>query len=168
MIVVILGFVYCILHVCGGDPIRLSCLGCIGRYSPRVWRWSHGIDSWLNEAWVFSTCVEVILLTTPSLTLKSGILHVCGGDPVKHFAIHITKTYSPRVWRWSFTVEIFILHPSVFSTCVEVIPKAVKFNNAGNGYSPRVWRWSQFSATGTSSNCVFSTCVEVILPLLWY
>ena len=51
---------------------------------------------------VFSTCVEVILLILKVFTCKSGILHVCGGDPDEQ--------------------DYDALHNEVFSTCVEVIP----------------------------------------------
>ena len=61
VIVVISGFVYCILHVCGGDP----CL----------------IPELRKYLIVFSTYVEVILIQMLSVGFMHSILHVCGGDP---------------------------------------------------------------------------------------
>ena len=34
---------FCILHVCGGDPVICSSNKSTIRYSPRVWRWSSSI-----------------------------------------------------------------------------------------------------------------------------
>jgi len=72
---------------------------------------------------------------------------------------------------------------TVFSTCVEVIPKLVRFFegvpsilhvcggdpnfpaifSCFRAYSPRVWRWSSWSSKRFTTCSVFSTCVEVIL-----
>ena len=51
----------CILHVCGGDPVR-NCELLIGLF-------------------VFSTYVEVILDSARKKVPLWRILHVCGGDP---------------------------------------------------------------------------------------
>ena len=79
MIVVILGFVYCILHVCGGDPIQQLPL--------------------VETVAVFSTCVEVILNVFCHFLLSFRILHVCGGDPNVDNTSYTHDEYSPRVWR---------------------------------------------------------------------
>ena len=49
------------LHVCGDDPHTLGKFGCLGWWSPRMWRWS---------------------LTEETYDLDVGSdLHVCGDDP---------------------------------------------------------------------------------------
>ena len=79
MIVVILGFVYCILHVCGGDPVI------------------NFMD--FARKMVFSTCVEVILIFRQYSRVSERILHVCGGDP-NDIPDQLRKyKYSPRMWR---------------------------------------------------------------------
>ena len=73
--------VWCILHVCGGDPHTRLSMSSVCQYSPRMWRWSWSKIYQSARASVFSTYVEVIHnLTT---TFISG------------------KRYSPRMWRWS-------------------------------------------------------------------
>ena len=52
----------CILHVCGGDPIKQTFI-------------------FTNHV-VFSTYVEVILQSFYLVMIKTGILHTCGGDPL--------------------------------------------------------------------------------------
>ena len=79
MIVVISGFVYYILHVCGGDPS--TCFKLAER----------GI--------VFSTYVEVIPVCGVPVLSGAGILHVCGGDPSYGFRKSSQRWYSPRMWR---------------------------------------------------------------------
>ena len=54
---------YSILHVCGGDPAERISISTTNRYSPRMWRWSHLLRSAVSVYLVFSTYVEVILLT---------------------------------------------------------------------------------------------------------
>ena len=90
-------------------------------YSPRVWRWSHDWNRKEREHQVFSTCVEVILMTYQTSLENISILHVCGGDPNIIKLANYWLFYSPRVWRWSPSQNIVKqLHP-VFSTYVEVI-----------------------------------------------
>ena len=96
--------------------------------------------------------------------------------------IGICLLYSPRVWRWSSYSTVIFAIAGVFSTCVEVIPKAgeflvfpfrilhvcggdpkhISFFNRLTMYSPRVWRWSFSSDHLAKISKVFSTCVEVI------
>ena len=71
-----------ILHVCGGDPILNQKQGSIDVYSPRVWRWSYLFIGLISIFYVFSTCVEVILISAARTNVKVSILHVCGGDPI--------------------------------------------------------------------------------------
>ena len=48
---------------------------------------------------VFSTYVEVILNKFNFISYKSGILHVCGGDPIMNLFLEVELLYSPRMWR---------------------------------------------------------------------
>ena len=187
VIVVISGFVYCILHVCGGDPIFPDFFLTIFGYSPRMWRWSSVTSSWRKCYQVFSTYVEVILTVVPRSVF--------------------CLSYSPRMWRWSYMakslaigdqvfstyVEVIlptfsrksliscILHvcggdptnhgtrkgaDTVFSTYVEVILTKLDLTSIKGQYSPRMWRWSRHFFRAIIFISVFSTYVEVILLLL--
>ena len=48
---------------------------------------------------VFSTYVEVIPTNVPVNGAENGILHVCGGDPMRNIMANIYSRYSPRMWR---------------------------------------------------------------------
>ena len=48
---------------------------------------------------VFSTYVEVILLTGFKKFFSTSILHVCGGDPAIGALSGASFAYSPRMWR---------------------------------------------------------------------
>ena len=48
---------------------------------------------------VFSTCVEVIPVDFDPGGIYESILHVCGGDPIRHDKLMEEIVYSPRVWR---------------------------------------------------------------------
>ena len=153
----------CILHVCGGDPRYSWQLKPERQYSPRMWRWSLSCCRPPCYAKVFSTYVEVILLSWKSYTVAQGILHVCGGDPGVGVMSHLHFKYSPRMWRWSCKACQSAISWIVFSTYVEVIPKkdnhgywdesilhvcggdpsANSGQIANTEYSPRMWRWSQ-------------------------
>ena len=154
-----------ILHVCGGDPCKISHNILISVYSPRVWRWSFHFACWLHNWKVFSTCVEVILGFTGRDAMKFSILHVCGGDPLPLLVSTIYLLYSPRVWRWSPAAGTGGILITVFSTCVEVIPLPVRGVSLRNsilhvcGGDPVKTVWLRYEPR------VFSTCVEVILPL---
>ena len=148
-----------------------------------MWRWSYFSRLKSNVFSVFSTCVEVILISGTETADFSSILHVCGGDPKWKPSGSFTILYSPRVWRWSYGFAEPDIKTIVFSTCVEVIPSlstssinswsilhvcggdptfCLKINTFLK-YSPRVWRWSRWWNSYWISSCVFSTCVEVIL-----
>ena len=156
--------IYCILHVCGGDPKILLIANLSFQYSPRMWRWS----PWCGFFNPYT----------------NSILHVCGGDPTKqqlwHHYLKVFSTYvevihvrhdlefqllrySPRMWRWSLGFREAMRVLKVFSTYVEVIlilplklliqisilhvcggdPARAEFYTNFNKYSPRMWRWSQ-------------------------
>ena len=115
----------------------------------------------------------------------AGILHVCGGDPIRSFRQRKSNAYSPRMWRWSSTALLTLAHHEVFSTYVEVILTGVSLLDtiksilhvcggdpyqstsmaAYHKYSPRMWRWSRYQYYQVQHLEVFSTYVEVILFL---
>ena len=151
-----------ILHVCGGDPNTRCNKTIRSLYSPRMWRWSY--FSWNSPHCfrVFSTYVEVILLSFLWSVQHVGILHVCGGDPDFVMTFNDNSEYSPRMWRWSSVALLSFKLSKVFSTYVEVIPWLTKqlrlspsilhvcggdphylcARGARYKYSPRMWRWS--------------------------
>ena len=147
-----------------------------------MWRWSYKIIKPSKEQAVFSTYVEVI----PSLFLMDytiqSILHVCGGDPMFNGQGNNAIQYSPRMWRWSYILNLLLNITSVFSTYVEVILSIIEYPSINsrilhvcggdpnwvfshaerNKYSPRMWRWSSFDTIILQRIRVFSTYVEVI------
>ena len=100
------GFVYCILHVCGGDPHLALTRYWVAQYSPRMWRWSHRSHKINLGFIVFSTYVEVIPIPSRISFRCLCILYVCGGDPME--------------WRKLSQGTV------VFSTYVEVILKPIE------------------------------------------
>ena len=132
---------------------------------------------------VFSTYVEVILVETVFMKSTNCFLHVCGGDPNLKECLFDDLTFSPRMWRWSYTFQTLTFQNLVFSTYVEVIPKLLKRSCTISGFlhvcggdpelifnsfdhrefSPRMWRWSRYNSFLQQAHPVFSTYVEVIL-----
>ena len=151
-----------ILHVCGDDP-KLCChLSNKNKYSPRMSRWSSLVLLWCFVYEVFSTYVEMILISITMVFRPWSILHVCGDDPKSCANIPCQKLYSPRMWRWSYIHASKYMQDMVFSTYVEMILILTRwlvvntcilhvcgddpnfyfaFNNP-KLYSPRMWRWS--------------------------
>ena len=147
-----------------------------------MWRWSPVVPQVLTQFIVFSTYVEVIPTSTPSIEAASSILHVCGGDPKPIVDFDPTLSYSPRMWRWSQKMAMYKRHPTVFSTYVEVILSLLLYTTTYMGilhvcggdpfkiifiskwieYSPRMWRWSKGISVFEDQYGVFSTYVEVI------
>ena len=72
---------WCILHVCGGDPWSSVTAYPLWVYSPRMWRWSYLFVHLRLKVQVFSTYVEVIPWCKLHTSMNQSILHVCGGDP---------------------------------------------------------------------------------------
>ena len=91
----------CVLHVCGGDPLRSDLLTVHQLCSPRMWSWSCFFWHSSRFRQVFSTYVEVILSGRVWTAIMVCVLHVCGGDPC-----------------WATSVGEIL---TVFSTYVEVI-----------------------------------------------
>ena len=112
---------FCILHVCGGDPVIGQFGGSKSAYSPRMWRWSLERQALNSSSLVFSTYVEVIPLMMKAIKMQSGILHTCGGDPIPLYGVWNTMKYSPRMWRWSQSSLWYNKHRYVFSTHVESV-----------------------------------------------
>ena len=134
--------VFGILHVCGGDPVPVGFKTLIASYSPRMWRWSSKLIRNCLIFFVFSTYVEVILISGTETADFSSILHVCGGDPVQGVREVNIVEYSPRMWRWSQLRLPPHYRYQVFSTYVEVILCRWWWCQMVWTYSPRMWRWS--------------------------
>ena len=110
-----------ILHVCGGDPLSELEDSKWKRYSPRMWRWSLKFALLWRLDDVFSTYVEVIPSNQCWRKNWLRILHVCGGDPGWPKQKINRNRYSPRMWRWSWSLQWSETVSIVFSTYVEVI-----------------------------------------------
>ena len=166
------------------DCIFLKC--CYHRillvYSPRMWRWSSSTFPTCTINSVFSTYVEMIPKKPDFGEPDKSILHVCGDDPKTVEGSSVNKSYSPRMWRWSYLAGAQKVATKVFSTYVEMIPTKCwlnmnshcilhvcgddplqlrKFADA-TVYSPRMWRWSCTSHLWPLTKLVFSTYVEMI------
>ena len=103
---VIMALYWSLLKVIKNDIISIErCWYIVDHlvYSPRMWRSSCISLSipWVHK--VFSTYVEIIPKYLAKFELVSCILHVCGGHPSLGTIFWRSKSYSPRVWRWSFT-----------------------------------------------------------------
>ena len=152
-----------------------------------MWRWSFTAQLQLNDERVFSTYVEVILIDGSAGSATYGVLHVCGGDPLKMLQRWSVLQCSPRMWRWSQLCRLIRCISSVFSTYVEVIlkkhvdivaisrvlhvcggdPEWTLYSLNKFECSPRMWRWSPTIPDGAIAIIVFSTYVEVILNFVW-
>ena len=155
----------------------------VSQFSPRMWRWSWYCRYTAPPQTVFSTYVEVILSIKTDFPRRVSFLHVCGGDPVKGNPERHAKRFSPRMWRWSSSVESRSPWNDVFSTYVEVIlfskngvliwycflhvcggdPEWKALDYSRVRFSPRMWRWSSSNKHSFKLFSVFSTYVEVIL-----
>ena len=109
------------LHVCGGDPGRIRGMTDELEFSPRMWRWSLHYHHHNFQNQIFSTYVEVILPCAGLSAEKYYFLHVCGGDPNHCCVAILTIAFSPRMWRWSYTIHAINVTDKIFSTYVEVI-----------------------------------------------
>ena len=152
-----------ILHVCGGDPNVVGHIHTAISYSPRMWRWSR--QSQTNQTFdrVFSTYVEVILLSRKIFYLKQCILHVCGGDPRGDACQLSWWVYSPRMWRWSSWKLSNLLTKIVFSTYVEVILSCKLTTSYLCGILHVCGGDPNIHAIAYEEMMVFSTYVEVLL-----
>ena len=86
-----------------------------------MWRWS-----WLDHFskrndFVFSTYVEMIPIFTQLPAGSVSVLHVCGDDPKASRLLTVASGCSPRMWRWSYDYDPYLLEVEVFSTYVEMI-----------------------------------------------
>ena len=148
-----------------------------------MWRWSCNASFRRRTLLVFSTYVEMILLSKLVSVLRLSILHVCGDDPTTDTTTVDSYKYSPRMWRWSLHKNNNSQRWKVFSTYVEMIPPhhELSLNQLGilhvcgddpvyvnknalkTRYSPRMWRWSSYLSSRYLLLGVFSTYVEMIL-----
>ena len=128
-----------------------------------MWRWSLCFYTRKGLIQVFSTYVEVILMSRVKESQISSFLHVCGGDPRCVFTKQRRTRFSPRMWRWSWILFSWIFCTVVFSTYVEVIERLSPTQGISWSFSPRMWRWSWNFLCQLWHKRVFSTYVEVIL-----
>ena len=170
-----------LLHVRGGVSQFAPIPGLLDESSPRPWR------CFLDEAKlylrvdVFSTSVEVFLMTEYVNHNDESLLHVRGGVSIQAALVGILRQSSPRPWRcfWSATSSDHLA--AVFSTSVEVFPRklgltvaVVRLLHVRGGVSildtdkvslsrssPRPWRCFIISPVFTRVFQVFSTSVEV-------
>ena len=132
----------CVLHVCGGDPLRSDLLTVHQLCSPRMWSWSCFFWHSSRFRQVFSTYVEVILSGRVWTAIMVCVLHVCGADPASSDIPAALDKCSPRMWRWSWVEEFEPQSWFVFSTYVEVILAEQHQWGKSLRCSPRMWRWS--------------------------
>ena len=136
---------------------------------------------------VFSTSVEVFPHHARVVDATFGLLHVRGGVSVIDKTIELLKESSPRPWRCFWSTSSGSYSSLVFSTSVEVFPRArlrprfaasllhvrggvsiAGFHFAsGVESSPRPWRCFQAWRRRSAGVLVFSTSVEVF-PLRMY
>ena len=71
-------------------------------FSPRMWRCFSSSRACCCRDGIFSTYVEVFLLTSKASATRSNFLHVCGGVSEKYCELHKKAGFSPRMWRCFF------------------------------------------------------------------
>ena len=177
---------FSVLHVCGDDPWKKFKTWKLLECSPRMWRWSSDVEQCPRYLNVFSTYVEMILDYEKEIQKYYRVLHVCGDDPQELQNFRNQYKCSPRMWRWSCSVFLYVIPFAVFSTYVEMILTAQKLiiikqcvlhvcgddpttgflMNLFNTCSPRMWRWSLGYFFAEAHSNVFSTYVEMILALM--
>ena len=109
-----------LLHVRGGVSAVVYPRSSGGSSSPRPWRCFFAYRRRLSGAVVFSTSVEVFLLTSVPIHVLSRLLHVRGGVSCTSSTQRLCKKSSPRPWRCFLTREEMVEYIDVFSTSVEV------------------------------------------------
>ena len=156
---------YCVLHVCGDDPIFQTNLLKVLQCSPRMWRWSYLFLWYLVLFEVFSTYVEMILCSVIILFKDSCVLHVCGDDPNLLPCFWRVTSCSPRMWRWSYIINVGLDKAySVLHVCGDD-PEDSALSVDVDSCSPRMWRWSPDLVLSSTGSTVFSTYVEMIPPI---
>ena len=119
----------------------------------------------LQKLVVFSTYVEVILLSYQHQRYHKCFLHVCGGDPWVSFISCKNARFSPRMWRWSWHSKEHLTKDCVFSTYVEVILKFISMFGTRKRFLHVCGGDPGSSGIIESHSLVFSTYVEVIHKL---
>ena len=150
-----------LLHVRGGvstvgGGARLDC-----QSSPRPWRCFQAPKRPNRAAGVFSTSVEVFLLTSVPIHVLSRLLHVRGGVSIELGTSLNPPLSSPRPWRCFYRTRVCRRSGDVFSTSVEVFPCDFLEVDLMLMSSPRPWRCFSGKLGTSGSDGVFSTSVEV-------
>ena len=111
-------------------------------FSPRMWRWSSCFAEYCLHPCVFSTYVEVILNSAVVKIKEKGFLHVCGGDPHSTNIRDGHKWFSPRMWRWSPSIDLSVSFSGSFLHVCGGDPSVFGVWTMEETFSPRMWRWS--------------------------
>ena len=152
-----------LLHVRGG--VSDSCRVQHDSFwsSPRPWRCFSVPLNDLRYARVFSTSVEVFLVTAGAVTSTSGLLHVRGGVSQQRLKALEMALSSPRPWRCFRSPFCLRQGADVFSTSVEVFLSTFGDRSPASQSSPRLWRCFPLTNRLRVPTVVFSTSVEVFL-----
>ena len=175
-----------LLHARGGVSIVKRFAGFIFLSSPRSWRCFNYRRQFSQRELVFSTLVEVFLGLNICWLWFFRLLHARGGVSPSPVFIRVVGGSSPRSWRCFHEQASQAVMSAVFSTLVEVFPKALCADcdgqcllHARGGVSsdyrhgvyrqrssPRSWRCFWHCCFLLRFLIVFSTLVEVFLRLV--
>ena len=87
------------LHVCGGVSQGKRILVIFDEFSPRMWRCFLESNRQPLCCYIFSTYVEVFLISDVLAKRTRYFLHVCGGVSMITGKLRSTDPFSPRMWR---------------------------------------------------------------------
>ena len=108
------------LHTRGGVSTILDRLGVRRVFSPHTWRCFRCNSFCHRFLLVFSTHVEVFLLSDSHTIFPASFLHTRGGVSDLQEEIARGFEFSPHTWRCFFYDAVRKQHERVFSTHVEV------------------------------------------------
>ena len=115
-----------LLHVRGGVSGRLLLEDRFPQSSPRPWRCFPRVAAALLACEVFSTSVEVFLDLRHIVQIDFSLLHVRGGVSGEAMVGFAFLRSSPRPWRCFLDDSERRKRKCVFSTSVEVFPRAIR------------------------------------------
>ena len=112
------------LHVCGGVSSGYLVPFFVDEFSPRMWRCFFVKVTTTVAGTIFSTYVEVFLMLNRGALNGGNFLHVCGGVSPPDAMPFAPGSFSPRMWRCFHHFDRRGGHGKIFSTYVEVFPRA--------------------------------------------
>ena len=121
------------------------------------------MGSWLLCHWVFSTSVEVFLVSDHFWAGHTGLLHVRGGVSACGYTPDFMVMSSPRPWRCFLSTPRQPGQIKVFSTSVEVFPITDTVNDVYGSLLHVRGGVSNPTMLDKRLSEVFSTSVEVFL-----